>query len=147
MPSTTPTAGGRVIGAHTPAPYIVNAASSGSITVSGTTATDVPSATVTVTTAQANAVVQVIGVFDMLTASTGATAVGTCVVDGSTQTGQAIHTLTTLNGRETVAQVWPVTLSAAGSHTIKLQVALSSASGSVQVGSTHTTITATVYDW
>jgi hypothetical protein len=147
MPSTTPTAGSRVKAANTPAPYFMNAAASAPVTVTTTSPTDVTGATITFTTVQANASVLVIGVFDMLTVSSGATALGTCIVDGSGTFGEAIHFLGATGARETVVQQWPITGLAAGSHTIKLQAMLSAASGSCTIGSTHTTITATVYDW
>jgi hypothetical protein len=133
--------------ANTPAPYFMNAAASAPVTVTTTSPTDVTGATITFTTVQANASVLVIGVFDMLTVSSGATALGTCIVDGSGTFGEAIHFLGATGARETVVQQWPITGLAAGSHTIKLQAMLSAASGSCTIGSTHTTITATVYDW
>lgn len=147
MPSTTPTAGSRIYAAHTPAPYLASASATSNLSSSSATAADIPGATVTITTVNANASVQVIGVFDATTTGTGGNAVGTCVVDGATQAGQAIHGLVTNATRETVTQVWNVVLSTAGSHTIKLQGATSGASGTVQFSSTHTTINATVYDW
>lgn len=146
MPSSTPLAGARIKAANTPAPYVVSAACSGNLSTSSATAADIAGATVTFSTAQANATAMVIGVFDVTTSSTGGNGVGTCVVDGSTQSGQAIHALATLNDRDTVSQVWPVTLSAAGSHTIKLQGAATS-TGTALFGNTHSTITVLVLDW
>lgn len=145
MPSTTPTAGARIYAAHTPAPSVLAAACTSNLSTSSSTAADVVGASIPVTTVQLNAVAVVIGVFDMTTTSTGGAGVGTLVVDGVTQSGEAIHSLVTTAARETVAQVWTVTL-APGSHTLKLQGA-SSGAGTVAIGNTHTTITATVYDW
>lgn len=146
MPSSTPVAGARVKAANVPAPYVVAAACSSNLATASATPADVVGASVTITTAQTNTSVTVIGVFDMTTTSTGGNGIGTCVVDGSTQSGEAIHALATLNDRDTVMQVWSVTLSTAGSHTIKLQGSATS-TGTVTISSTHTTITATVYDW
>lgn len=146
MPSSTPLAGGRIKAANTPAPYVVSAACSGNLTTSSATPADIAGATVTFTTAQANASVMVIGVFDMTTSSTGGNGVGTCVLDGSTQSGQAVHGLVTTSDRDTVSQVWNVTLSSAGTHTIKLQGS-ATASGTVVFSNTHTTITVLVLDW
>lgn len=146
MPSSTPAAGSRIKAANTPAPYVVSAAATANLSTASSTAADIVGASVPITTAQANAVVQVIGVFDMTTSSTGGNGVGTCVLDGVTQSGQAIHALATSNDRDTVAQVWVLTISSAGNHTIKLQGAATS-TGTVLIGNTHTTITATVYDW
>jgi hypothetical protein len=146
MPSTTPAAGARIKAANTPAPYVVSAACSSNLSTSSSTAADLVGATVTFTTAQANATAMVIGVFDVTTSSTGGNGVGTCVVDSSTQSGQAIHALATSNDRDTVSQTWNITLSSAGSHTIKLQGAATS-TGTALFGNTHSTITVLVLDW
>lgn len=145
--TTTPLAGARIKAVNTPAPSVVSAAASGTLSATTTTAADITGATVTFTTVNANAVALVIGVFDVNTTATGSTAVGTCVADGATQNSEAIHALTTLNSRETVSQAWNVALASAGSHTIKLQGALSTASGTASFGATHTTITVLVLDW
>lgn len=145
MPSTTPTAGSRIQAAHTPAPGVYAAACTSNLATSSSTAADVVGASVSLTTVQANAVAVVIGVFDMTTTSTGGAGVGTLVVDGATQSGEAIHGLVTSADRDTVVQVWRVTL-APGAHTLKLQGA-STGAGTVTISNTHTTITATVYDW
>jgi hypothetical protein len=145
--TSTPLAGSRIKAANTPDPYMQQAPSTGGITVSGTAPTTVPGCSITITTAQANASVMVIGVFDMNTVTTGNTAVGQCQIDGTTQAGEAIHALTTVNARETVSQVWVATLATAGSHTIALYGALAAAGGSCSISSPHTTLTVTVYDW
>lgn len=142
----TPTAGQRIKAATTPAPYIVSAAATGNLTTSSATAADIPGATVTIITAQPNASVQVTGIFDVTTTATGGNAVGTCVVDGTTQAGQAIHANITNSDRQTVSQVWTVPLATAGSHTIKLQGAVTTA-GTDQFSLTHTTINLLVLDW
>lgn len=146
--TTKPNSGSRIKAANTPAPYQLSAACSSPVTVSGTTPADITGCTITFTTANANASVLIIGVFDTLVATTGApVATGNCVVDGSAQPGQATHDQNTLNKRDTVSQVWNVALPAAGSHTIKLQGALSGAGGSTTFNATHTTLTLLVMDW
>lgn len=147
--TTTPAAGATIKAAHTPAPYLRSAAASAPVTVSGTTPSDIPGATVTITTANPNASVMVTGVFDAqcVTSSGVAVALGTCVVDGSTQTGEATHDQVAVGNRGCVSQVWNVSLPTAGSHTIKLQGVLSGAAGSTTFNATHTTITLMVLDW
>lgn len=142
----TPVAGGKIKAATTPAPYVVSAACSVNLPTASATAADIVGATVTVTTAQPNAVAMVTGIFDMVCTSTGGNGVGTCVVNGATQTRQAIHDLATAAARGSVAQVWTVPMATPGSYTIKLQ-GLSSAGGGVTFNSTHTALTALVLDW
>lgn len=146
MPSGSPAPGSRIYAAHTPAPYVVSAVCSLNLSTASATPADVVGASVTITTTQANASVLVIGVFDMTTTSTGGNGIGTCALDGVTQSGEAIHALATLNDRDTVMQQWLLTISTPGSHTIKLQGSATS-TGTVTISATHTTISATVYDW
>jgi hypothetical protein len=142
----TPTAGARIKAATTPAPYVVSAAASAPLTTAAGPF-DLVGATITITTANANAVVMVCGVFDILTASAAnIAALGTCVVDGAVQPGQAIHVVVTAQARETVAQNWNVSLPTAGNHTIKFQGACVGG-GSATFNMTHTTLTALVLDW
>lgn len=142
----TPTAGGRIKAATTPAPYVVSAAASSSLTTGSSTPADIPGATVSITTAQPNAVVLVMGVFDITAASAAAVAaIGTCLLDGALQAGEAHHVINTASSRETVAQNWNVAIPTAGPHTIKFQGACGG--GSAVFNSAHTTLTALVLDW
>lgn len=96
-----------------------------------TSAADLSGCTVTFSTAVANTLVLVVGTFDFQINGTTDIAGGTLVVDGTTVSGeQAI-----LNGtvRATVAMTWRVTLAAAGSHTLKLQVGKTGSSNTVTV--------------
>lgn len=142
----TPTAGGRIKAATTPAPYMQSAACTVSLPTSSSTPANLVGAAITITTAQPNAVVQVVGVFDMTVGSPGGFGIGTLVVDGVTQPAQAIKGLDTAGDRVTAAQAWTVPLATAGSHTFQLQGSGSSP-GPVTFGSTHTTINMTVFDW
>lgn len=144
--TSTPVAGARIKAANTPDPYIVSAACSSTLSISSATAADIIGATITITTQQPNASVMVTGIFDITVSSTGGTGIGTCVVDGATQSGQAPKGLVTSGDRNTVSQMWNVALATAGSHTIKLQGAGTGA-GTAQFNTTHTTITALVLDW
>lgn len=146
MPSTSPEAGTKLRAANAPAPYFLFASCSLNLSTASSIAADVAGASVVVTTTQPNAAVLVIGVFDMTTTSTGGNGLGTCQLDGVTQSGEAIHALATLNDRDTVTQQWPLTISTPGPHTIKLQGSATS-TGTVTISATHTTISATVYDW
>lgn len=147
--TTKPVAGARIRAVNTPAPYLASAACSSPVTVSSATATDITGASISVTSVNNSASVLVIGVFDIqvVTSSGVAVALGSLVVDGSTQSGQAIHDQVAVGNRGTVTQVWNVILAAPGAHTIKLQAALSGAAGSSTFNATHTTISASVYDW
>lgn len=142
-------AGDRIVASGLKHPFAVAAAASGTLTATTTTVTDITGATVTFNTVQGAANVLIWGIFDITTSVAAGTtvAVGHCSVDGVDQTAQALHELTTANGRETVAQIWTATLSGSGAHTIKLRGALSAASGTATFGSPHTTITAQVYDF
>jgi hypothetical protein len=147
--TSKPAAGSRIKAANAPAPYLLSAACSAPVTVTGTAMTDIPGCSITFSTVNANASVLVTGVFDAqaVTMSGAAVATGNCAVDGTLQPGQATHDEIAVGDRGTVSQVWNVTLAAAGSHLIKLQGALSGASGSTQFNATHTTLTLLVLDW
>lgn len=123
------------------------AAASGSVNFTTTTEADLTGATVTFTTTHANAVCQVIGIFDMqvITAGSGV-GLGMLTVDGTDQSGQAIFAMTTSGTRATLAQTWQPTLASAGSHTLKLRGNLSAAAGSLTFNSSHTRIAVTCYD-
>lgn len=103
---------------------------------------DLTGATVTFTTAYASTKCKVIGVFDVEQSGTPADIfVGTCVVDGSTVSGEA-HAAAV---RVTCVQVWDFTITAAGSHTIKLQGAKSGTANTVKTDATHTRLSVEVY--
>lgn len=99
-----------------------------------TSAADITGTSLTITTTYANTKCAIWAVFDP--DSTGVTSifVGTCVVDGTSQQGEA-HSQTL---RVTCAAMWIVTLAAAGSHTIKLQGLKSGGSDTVNTNATHT---------
>ncbi len=103
---------------------------------------DLTGATVTFTTTYANTKCKVIGVFDVEQSGTPADIfVGTCVVDGSSVSGEA-HSAAV---RDTCMQVWDFTLTAAGSHTIKLQGAKSGSANTVKTDATHTRLSVEVF--
>lgn len=146
--TTTYSAGQTFKAANVPAPYVVDQNASADTTVSGTALTDLTGASITVTTKTAAATVEIVGIFDMMVASTGtAIATGHCNVDAVDQPRQATGSMTTSGQRGTNAQTWKATLSGAGAHVIKLQGALSSASGSMNFKGTHTSLSVTVYDF
>jgi len=102
-----------------------------------TTAADLDGCTVTVTTAVASTVVMVVGTFDV--ESTGTTDVffGQLLVAGSAQAGSCSFKGT---GRAVVSRTWMVTLGAAGSYTLKLQVDKINNSNTVTIYSTGSSI-------
>lgn len=112
-------------------PQAYFAQASASLTRTDTTNADITGATVTFTTTAANAEYSVVGVFDCAvgTASSSTRMLGRIVTDGVAEGGFAIHEMDNLD-RDTVTTVAKGTLAAAGSHTIKLQGALSAAAGS-----------------
>ncbi|URM90425.1 hypothetical protein LUW75_10920 [Streptomyces sp. MRC013] len=109
--------------------YFAQATSS--LTRVDATYADVPGASVTFTTTGANAEYAVYAVFDCAVGTAAATnrMLGRIVTDGVAEGGFAIHEMDQTD-RDTVATLARGTLAAAGSHTIKLQGALSSAAGS-----------------
>jgi len=126
---------------------LLSARASGSGLTPSTTPADIPGATLTFTTANPNATVLAAGIFDCGCATTGTgLVVGTLVVDGSSQSPESTFGLVTANDRNSVAQVWAVTLASAGSHTLKLQGALTAASGTGSIHATHTGIAVLVLD-
>lgn len=147
--TTRPLAAGlSSVSGNTPLPYALSQSATADTTVNSATLTDLTGATITLTTGAAAATVYVTATFDMQVATAGtATATGHCIVDGVDQSGQATGSLTTLGQRQTTSQTWKVTLSGAGSHTIKLQGVLSAASGSMTFRGTHTKLSLLVLDF
>lgn len=99
-----------------------------------TTAADITSTSLTFATQYANTKIAIWAVYDVDQTATTSTFVGTCLVDGVVQAGEA-HNQTL---RCTCAQMWITTLSAAGNHTIKLQGKYSGGSDTVNTNATHT---------
>jgi hypothetical protein len=112
---------------------ILGAAQTTASITMGAGAVDLTGATLTFTTQYANTKALIWGTFDVGIATGTHTFVGTCVVDGTTLTTGEAHST---GVRETTFQQWIPTLSAAGSHTIKLQGAESS--GTAITFSIHT---------
>lgn len=145
--TSTPTAGGRIYAAHTPAPYVQNAPSTSALSTGSATPGNIPGCSITITTVNANAVVMVTGIFDITTTTSGtSTTVGTLVVDAATQSGEATWQLVTNTARGSVAQVWNVSLATAGSHTFTLQGA-TTGGGLATFNFPHTTLNMLVLDW
>lgn len=109
-----------------PAVYLEAATSA--LTMTTTTETDVPGASITLTTLADGATYTAIGIFDAeaLATSTTILMIGKLMVDGVVDSGTAVYAMDTLD-RATVAMVWQGVLSTAGSHTLKLRGNLSSA--------------------
>lgn len=120
---------------------LVGAAQTTSTINMTTSAQDLTGTSLTVTTTYANTLVGIWALFDVTytnaadVGTAGAVFIGTAVVDGITQSGEA-H----FNGfRSTSAGMWITTLAAAGAHTIKLQGRVTgSMTGSAQTNATHT---------
>jgi len=122
------------------------AASTSTLTVTNVE-TDVPGATLTLTVTGANAFAIVNGTFDYKT-TTGVASqffLGLLSVDGGDQTANATHDAAVSGVGGGCTQTWKVPLSA-GSHTLKLRAIVSSGAVVAIVGVGHTTITATVWD-
>lgn len=101
------------------------------LAVSTSTYADIVGASVTFSTVAANARFKAEAVFDasVTTANTTNLMVGRLVVDGTPDTGGlAVHAMDTQD-RDTIVQQWTGTLASAGSHTIKLQGAVTPGSG------------------
>lgn len=109
---------------------------------------DITGATVTFTTARANARYLVMGSFYFSsTAANNNVASGKLSVDGAVQTAFANFTgLNTTPDRMNAAQSWAGTLAAAGSHTLKLRGVHAAANNVVTVNSGSTTITVLVFE-
>lgn len=104
------------------------------------TETDLPAASVTLSTSAANAKFEVTGAFDITTTATGASGVGRLSVDGSTLTGQAVITHAAINSRTTIPWSWQGTLASAGSHTFKLRALKDSGGGTMNCGNSKITV-------
>lgn len=102
-----------------------------SLTKTTTTFEDIPGCSVTFTTTADNAAYSVVAVFDCAVGTVSATTdmVGRIVTDGVAETQTARHQMDNLD-RDTVSTLALGTLASAGSHTIKLQGALTVAAGS-----------------
>lgn len=84
--------------------------------------TDIAGTSVTLTTTKPNAILQVIGAFDLSIGNAATQDIqGKFRVDGVTQTGNAEAQLTTTGQRGSQIGTWTVTLAAAGSHTFLLR--------------------------
>lgn len=141
-------AGDRIVASGLKHPFAVAAAASASLTATTTTVTDITGASVTFNTVQSAANVVVWGVFDVSVSSTGLSlATGSCNIDGTQQTAQAIFQLITAGLRATIAMVWQATLSGSGSHTIKLRGNLNAAAGTAVFNQTNTVVAVQVYDF
>lgn len=99
-----------------------------------TTAADITGTSLTFTTQYANTKIAIWAVYDVDQTGTTSTFVGTCLVDGVAQSGEA-HNQTV---RCTCSQMWITTLAAAGSHTVKLQGKYAGGTDTVSTNSVHT---------
>ncbi len=109
-------------------PKVYSAACSAALTATTSTYADITGASVTLTTDTDNAVYMATAVFDMnvLATSTTILMVGRMQIDGVTDSGIAVYAMDALT-RATVTMQWHGTISSAGSHTFKLQGALTNA--------------------
>lgn len=111
--------------------------------------TDVPGATITLTTATNNAVYVAHATFDVDwqgAAAVGNVVVGKLNVDGTLQAGDCnVEQAAGATGdRIPGSQVWRGTLAAAGSHTLKLQASVPSAQQ--RILNPHTAIEVTIHE-
>lgn len=127
-------------------PVTYFAQESSTLTRTVTTAADIPGATVTFNTEAANAVYRVDATFDSAVGTSSATTdmIGTIVIDGATAPVSGRHQMDNLD-RDSVYAMATGTLAAAGSHTIKLQGALSAAAGS-GTWQAFTSLIVTIYE-
>lgn len=110
-----------------------------------TTETDLPSATITLSTSAANAIYVAEAQFDFYVPTTGAaTVTGRLAVDGVTQSKGADFTPQTNGDRVPGFQVWRGTLASSGSHTLKLRGLKSGAVGTMQIFTS--TLLVTIYE-
>lgn len=100
----------------------------------GTSYADIVGATTTFTPNTAEKVV-ITGIFDInYTVAGAADALGQLLVDGVAETPVArLNVAATVTGRATIMQQWVVSLTAAASHTLKLQGAKSAAAATIVV--------------
>lgn len=100
---------------------------------------DIAGTSLTITTQYANTRVAIWAVYDVdnnanTTIANWSVFVGTALVDGVAQSGEAHGT----GPRGTFSQMWITTLTAAGTHTIKLQGKSSGGSSGCNTNPTHT---------
>lgn len=108
-------------------PKTYMAACTSALTATTSTYADITGASITLNTEVANATYVAHAVFDMnvLAVSGSILMVGRMQVDAVTDSGIAVYAMDALT-RATVAMTWRGTLASAGSHTFKLQGALTS---------------------
>jgi hypothetical protein len=128
-------------------PVTYEAIATALLTMTTATPADVPGASVTLTTAAADAAYTAVAVFDaeVLATSASVLMLGKLVVDGTSQSGVAVYGMDTLD-RATVVMTWTGTLGSAGSHTLKLQGNLTASlatGGRFNQGDTKITVTIT----
>lgn len=106
-----------------PKPYI--AAATSALSVANSTYTDIPGCSITLTTETDNATYTAYAVFDasVTTTSTTILMVGRMQIDGVTDSGIAVYGMDTAD-RACIKMMWQGTITSAGSHTFKLQGAL-----------------------
>jgi hypothetical protein len=104
-------------------------------------ASDIPGATVSVTTTGANKTVEVVATCDAESNGTTDIGVVTCVANSVTQAGE-IHWGP--SGRASYSKKWRVVFVAAGTYTIKLQGRKTGGTNNFTLYPTHTNIVATV---
>lgn len=111
-----------------------------------TSETDVTGATITLSTAAANAIYQVTGIFYFNEiATTNNDPQGKLSVDGVVSTRIATFGGQVAGDECTASQVWTGTLASAGSHTLKLRV-VAPAVSQWEIVATHTVIQVTIYE-
>ncbi len=127
-------------------PTTYSATGSSNLTLS-TTTTDITGASITLTSEAANAIYVVTATFafDVVTATTDY-AEGKFYLDSVVQSGFARWSGEVTTDYGTTAQQWRGTLSAAGSHTLKLSASRGSTGGQIDVLAAFTKIVATIYE-
>jgi hypothetical protein len=95
---------------------------------------DITGTSLTFTTTYPNTKVTIWACYDVDSTGVTSTFIGTCLVDGTGQSGEA-HSQTL---RVTCFQEWITTLTSSGSHTIKLQGQKSGGSDTQNTNATHT---------
>lgn len=107
------------------------------------TDTDVPGATITLTTATNGAEFEAVAFIDFNPTSTSI-GIGKLVVDSVIQSGEAhLQSPSASSTRGTTGMVWSGSLATAGSHTLKLTATLPA---SFQIRQTHTKLYVAVYE-
>ena len=129
--STAVTPGDERVASRNLAPTIVEQRCTANVTTSGGTTVDVTGATITLTPAIASMAI-VWGVFDIENGVAGDVYLGTCVADAGPAEGATMVHKAAANTRVTIGNIWVIPLTAA-SHTIKLQIARASGSGTATV--------------